>query len=87
MINEPKKLIQRAPKRRDCNNFFFFKPYYLLFQKFETMDANENISVCVYFEQISVQSIKPKSSNWEARVIFELFYLLRVAQRDEVVLQ
>lgn len=43
----------------------------LLFQKLESMDANENVSISVDFQEISIQRVEPEAANREGRVVVE----------------
>ena len=59
----------------------------LRLEKLETVNADENVSVGVDFEQVAVVLVEPESPGGERRVVLELEQLLGVTDGDEPLLQ
>jgi hypothetical protein len=43
----------------------------LLFEKFKSMNANENVAVGIDFEEVAVERVKPETANWKCGVVLE----------------
>ena len=59
----------------------------LRLEKLETVNADENVSVGVDFEQVAVVLVEPESPGGERGVVLELEELLGVTDGDEPLLQ
>ena len=51
------------------------------------MATDENISVSVHLEQVSVQSVEPKTTDREAMVILEVHDGLRISESNKALFQ
>lgn len=56
---------------------------YLLLQKLESMDANQNVSVSIDFQQVPIECIEPEATHRKRWIIFKLHDSLRIAHEAE----
>lgn len=51
------------------------------------MAANQNVAVSIHFQQVAMESIEPKATNWKLRVVVETKDLARVTELHQPLLE
>ena len=57
------------------------------FEELKSVTADEDVSVSVDFEQISVEGVEPETSDWEGVIVVELQDGLRISQSHQTLFE
>lgn len=59
---------------------------HLLLEELESMHAHQNITICIDFQQITINRVEPEATHWKRWIVLELQNFLRVAHVNQTCL-